>query len=78
VHAGDVEQGVSPSAPARARATRRVVHVEVFWSSECLVASDPEGLDTFIPGPPRRPLTSTGPRSDPKSRVRPLITMKGR
>jgi hypothetical protein len=32
-----------------------VIHVEVFNRSVSLVASDPEGLDTFIPAPPRRP-----------------------
>ena len=32
-----------------------MIHVEVFNPSVSLVASDPEGLDTFIPGPPRRP-----------------------
>ena len=30
-------------------------HVEVFNRSVSLAASDPEGLDAFIPGPPRRP-----------------------
>jgi hypothetical protein len=31
-----------------------VIHVEAFSSINCLVAVDPEGLDTFIPAPPRR------------------------
>jgi len=55
VHARHVEQQVGARAPERARGARRVIHVEVFNRSVSLVASDPEGLDTFIPGPPRRP-----------------------
>jgi len=55
VHARHVEQEVGARAPERARGARRVIHVEVFNRSVSLVASDPEGLDTFIPGPPRRP-----------------------
>ena len=46
---------VGARAPGRARGARRVIHVEAFSSINCLVAVDPEGLDTFIPAPPRRP-----------------------
>jgi hypothetical protein len=55
MHPGHVEQGIGPSAPARARTTRTVVHVGVFISSGSLVAPDHEGPDTLIPVPPRRP-----------------------
>jgi hypothetical protein len=55
MHARHVEQEVGARAPGRARGARRVIHVEVFNRSVSLVASDPEGLDTFIPAPPRRP-----------------------
>jgi hypothetical protein len=55
VHARHVEQQVGARAPGRARGARRVIHVEAFSSINCLVAVDPEGLDTFIPAPPRRP-----------------------
>jgi hypothetical protein len=53
VHAGHVEQQVGARAPGRARGARRVIHVEAFSSINCLVAVDPEGLDTFITAPPR-------------------------
>jgi hypothetical protein len=66
MHPGHVEQGIGPSAPARARTTRTVVHVGVFISSGSLVAPDHEGPDTLIPVPPRRP---HHPCADPKSRV---------
>jgi len=49
MHARHVEQQVGARAPERARGARRVIHVEVFNRSVSLVASDPEGLDTFIP-----------------------------
>jgi hypothetical protein len=60
VHAGHVEQGVGARAPERARGARRVIHVEAFSSINCLVAVDPEGLDTFIPGPPRQTPSAPG------------------
>jgi hypothetical protein len=53
MHPGHVEQQVGTRAPERARGARRVIHVEVFNRSVSLVASDPEGLDIFIPAPPR-------------------------
>jgi transposase InsO family protein len=43
-----------------------VIHVEVFTSSESLVASDREGLDLIPDATPRR---TPHPRSDPKSRI---------
>jgi hypothetical protein len=54
MHAWHVEQQVGARAPERARGARRVIHVEAFSSINCLVAVDLEGLDTFIPAPPRR------------------------
>ena len=61
VETGQIEQGIGPGTPAQDRTTRTVSHVEVF-SSECLVASDPEGLDPH----PRigTPNTSTTLRSE--------------
>ncbi|XAS78273.1 hypothetical protein V3G39_01475 [Dermatophilaceae bacterium Sec6.4] len=59
---GQIEQGIGPSTPAQARATRTVIRVEVFSSSGSLVAPDPEGLDPH----PRTgtPNTSTTLRSE--------------
>ncbi len=53
---GQIKQGIGPGTPAQGRATRNVSHVEVF-SSECLVASDPEGLDPH----PRTGTPNTSP-----------------
>ena len=57
-------QGIRAGAPARGRTTRTVIHCRGL-QLECLVASDPEGLDSFTPAAPRRTLH---PCSDPKSR----------
>ena len=50
VHVGQVEQGVGSSAPVQARATRTVLHVEVFccrvaWPLPILKASTPSSTD---------------------------------
>jgi hypothetical protein len=68
---GQVEKGVGPGAPPRAGTTRKVIHLEAFWSSGCLVAPDPEGLVPFTPATPRRtPQPTPHPGSIPKSRRR--------
>ena len=48
VHAVNIEDCISPGAPARTRTTHRVRHRRGFLF-ECLVASDPEGPDAFNP-----------------------------
>jgi hypothetical protein len=53
--AGRVQQGVRTCAPATARTTGTVVHVEAFTVIVGLVALDREGLDPLGQAPPRRP-----------------------
>jgi hypothetical protein len=48
VHVGNIEDGIGPGAPTRTRTTHRVRHRRGFLSGS-LVASDPEGPDTFNP-----------------------------
>ena len=54
VHVVDVEHRIGPDAPARAGTTRTVIHIGVFSSIGCLVASDREGPDSLLTSTPRR------------------------
>ena len=68
VHAGHVEQHVSPSAPAHARTTPTVIHVGVFLdqlASSLLIPKAPTPT-SWLRHTHHRP--AGYPRSDPKSR----------
>jgi hypothetical protein len=53
VHTGNIEQGIGPGTPTRARTARTVIHVGAFSRSVGLVATDLEGPDTDLGAPPR-------------------------
>jgi hypothetical protein len=67
VHPGHVEQGIRPSAPAHADATRTVIHVGAFIRIGCLVAADPEDPDLLygLATPPAADVSPTLRSEDP-------------
>jgi hypothetical protein len=75
VHPGHVEQGIRPSAPAHADATRTVIHVGAFIRIGCLVAADPEGPDLLhgLATPPAADALPTLKSEEPLCGTRGLI-----